>query len=166
MGAALGAAALPYLALQAVKGTAVFICCCSQVLLGLTTSSCTWASIISNCHDLPLPCTVTCAISRRSMQVTVHTVAAGRCMGHNAHQTTCFSSPQSFLILLGELISLSSIDVVCKKHGMRVCTDPQPSMCLTQVIDTDTPKVLCPTMIQRQTAASIWPAMHQCSIRS
>jgi len=49
VGAALGAAGLPYLALQAVMGTTVFICCCSQILLGLTTSSCTWARI--NAHQ-------------------------------------------------------------------------------------------------------------------
>jgi hypothetical protein len=48
------------------------------------------------------------------MQVTLHTVAAGCCMGHNANLITSFSFRQPYLILLGEIISLSSIAVMCQ----------------------------------------------------
>ncbi len=41
--------------------------------------------IINDCHDLYVPCTVTGAIRKRSMQVTKHIVAAGCCMGYNTH---------------------------------------------------------------------------------
>ena len=48
------------------------------------------------------------------MQMTVHVVAAGYRMDHNTHQIPCFSPPQSVMILVGEIMSLSSIAVVCK----------------------------------------------------
>ncbi len=52
--------------------------------LSTTCSTCITAAII-----YLLPCTVTCADRRRSMQMTVHVVAAG----HNAYPTACFFPP-------------------------------------------------------------------------
>jgi len=93
VGAALGAAGLPYLALQAVMGTTVFICCCSQILLGLTTSSCTWARI--NAHQ---------SINQSIIQ------AINQSINHSSNQSINQSIKQSLYIACPEDSSWESTD--------------------------------------------------------